>query len=106
MGGVTTVIVRPGVVEYVDLCQYRDRSREEFFADCEPKLMRVYGLIFKTPHSIKVLLEDDIDANEECEGITIPNGCVRQIIYFKEDHVDPEFSEIDPDLPNDSSDVN
>jgi hypothetical protein len=106
MAGITTVLVRPGVVEYVDLCSHKEHSRESFFGEADVKLMRVYGLIFKTAFTVKVLFEDDIEANEECEGIVIPNGCIKKIIYFKEDGVDLDFEDMDDDLPNAGSDVN
>lgn len=105
-GGITTILVRPGVVEYVDLCSHKEHSRESFFGDADVKLMRVYGLIFKTPTTVKVIFEDDIDSNEECEGIVIPNGCIHKIIYFKEDSTDPDFDDLDPDLPSSDSEVN
>lgn len=106
MSGVTTVLVRPGIVEYVDLTVHGEHSREEFFGDAECKIMRVYGLIYKTPTNVKVLFEDDVTYNEECEGIVIPNGCIRQITYLTDAGTDPDFDDLDDDLPNPGSDVN
>lgn len=94
---VRTFFVRPGVVEYYDLAEHEDVSREDAFTKVMPKVFRKYGLIHKSDGLVRVMHEDDLDDNSECEVMVIPYGCIIQITYFKVDSFDPEF--IDPDAP-------
>jgi hypothetical protein len=78
-----TYIIRPGFVEYLDLCEHRDQSREDFFTEAEPKTLRKYGLIMKCDKYVKVMHEDDLSHNEECEGLVIPLGCILDIQFLE-----------------------
>jgi hypothetical protein len=89
-------IVNFGAVEYYDLCQYQNVSREEFFKDCDLKSCTVYGLIHEVDDLVKVLWETDDSDDTECGGIVIPKSCVVKMTIFQ--------SEQDYDL-NDSEDV-
>jgi hypothetical protein len=80
----TTLTVRPACVVYYDLAWHPDVSKEEFWSYSQPKKMRIFGLTVEIDGLIKVLVEDDMDVNNECEGIVIPKGCVEEIIYFEE----------------------
>ncbi len=90
------VTVRFGCVEYYDLCEHHDTSKETFFGELEPKIMRKYGLILKTGCFVKIMDEDDVSHNDECEGLIIPVGCVLKITYFTED-TEESFTELGKD---------
>lgn len=78
-----TATVRPGCVEYVDLMQFDNMTREAFFApESFLKTLRVYGLILECDDVVKILFYDDISENEQCEGIVVPTSCIISITYF------------------------
>jgi hypothetical protein len=80
----TAVLIRPGYVKYVDLCQWTGVSREEFFGEANLKTLTIFGLILETEDLIKVLYVDDDSDNEECEGLVIPESCIVEICYHDE----------------------
>lgn len=79
-----TILIRPGVVRYIDLCQWTGVSREEFFGEAGLKTLSVFGLILEGEDLVKVLYVDDDSDNEECEGLVIPDSCVVEITYHDE----------------------
>lgn len=91
----TTLTVRPGCVVYVDLAWHDDVSKEEFWSNSGLKQMRVFGLVADFGDVVKVLVEDDLDHNNECEGIVIPRGCIDEIIYFEESESRPNARHLD-----------
>lgn len=93
-------VIRPGVVEYIDLCKHEGVGRSEFFNTSGLKTLRYYGLILELDDLVKVFSNDDVTDDTEGEGIVIPRSCVNSVIYFKED-----YSELVPTLDS-GSDVN
>ena len=85
-----TILIRPGVVKYIDLCQWTGVSREEFFGEADLKTLSIFGLIMESDDLIKVMYIDDESDNEECEGLVIPECCVIEISYHDEQ---PNFKE-------------
>jgi len=82
MEKIASYLIKPGVVEYIDLVEHSDCTREEFFTEKDVATLRVYGLIHETDDLVRVLFYDDITDNTECQGIVIPASCVVSIIYF------------------------
>jgi hypothetical protein len=78
-------IIRPGCVEFVDLCRHEKVNRSDFFNEAGLKTLRHYGLILELPDLVKILSNDDITDSTECEGMVVPRSCVVDIIYYKED---------------------
>lgn len=78
-------IIRPGVCEYIDLCEHDGTSRSDFFNSADVKKLKWYGLILETEAYVKVFHNDDLTDDSEGAGIVIPRSCVISIAYFKVD---------------------
>lgn len=77
-------VIRPGFVDYIDLCVHTHQSRSDFFNDADFKKLRYYGLIMETETHVKVMNCDDLTDDSEGEGIVIPASCVLDIVYFSD----------------------
>jgi hypothetical protein len=91
-GDTVSYEIRMGLVRYEDITQVKDVTKSRFFAKSECKTLEVYGQILQFNGYVRVLQENDISDDEECEGMIIPEGCVLDIVYLESPEDKPQLT--------------
>lgn len=95
--------IRPGIVEYYDLCEHKGTVTNDFFQKDKLIKMRTMGLVMEeegddfTPATVKILHIEDLEGSANSDGIVIPKSVVTRITYLAVDEeLDSDTIKKDP----------
>lgn len=74
----------PCMIEFIDPCAYEKHTTSEVFNEASCKILQAFGLCAEFKEVYKLIYCFDLSNEEEHDGIVIPRGCVKKIVWLEE----------------------